>query len=628
MARTMQMLLIKAVLIFGGYVPVASFRNDDGALRTKDGVQDFNNTYREAFESLRGTSQHQASAFHNTGRHATGVPLLEHTGSSFNGEDAKIHHGIVWQRKHGGHSHLSHRLTERGDVSIETNNNVSRRHKRKKLNNEMPATMGTPGVHNNTKPPAVNKRGLHKRNHRRKRGTKENQKKAHKSGRKGAAAFTRPETSVNVLSAPFTMWEPSPKLMTLTSTHFPFDLTRSGEYYTKQDEEEDPWDMTPMTPPYDIDHEEEYFPNPFYPVTSATFGAYAIMVVSTIIFLVGIVGNIAIMCIVCHNYYMRSISNSLLANLAVWDFVMILFCLPLVVFHELTKTWVMGQFTCKVIPYIEVASLGVTTFTLCALCIDRFRAATNVQMYYEMIENCTSTSAKLAVIWIGALLLALPELLIRQLVTEDGGPPDDPVPVERCVVRISTSLPDMLYVLGLTYNSARLWWCFGCYFCLPTLFTIGCSLVTARKIRLAEQACARGNKKQIRLESQMNCTVVALAIVYGACVVPENICNIVSAYMAAGVPENTMELLHLLSQLLLFCRAAVTPVLLLCLCRPFGRAFLDCCCCCCGDACGQARSSATTSDDNEHECTTELELSPFSTIRREMSNYTAVGSHC
>ncbi|KAK7913600.1 hypothetical protein WMY93_013811 [Mugilogobius chulae] len=217
--------------------------------------------------------------------------------------------------------------------------------------------------------------------------------------------------------------------------------------------------------------------------------------------------------------------------------------------------------------------LGVTTFTLCALCIDRFRAATNVQMYYEMIENCTSTTAKLAVIWIGALLLALPELLIRQLV--------------RCIIRISTSLPDMLYVLGLTYEGARLWWCLVATFaCRP------------RKIRRAEQASVRSNKKQIRLESQMNCTVVALAIVYGACVVPENICNIVSAYMAAGVPEHAI---------------------------PLGRAFLDCCCCCC---CNHLPSSATGSDDNEHECTTELELSPFSTIRRELSNYTPAGSNC
>uniref|UniRef100_A0A673B526 G protein-coupled receptor 37a n=1 Tax=Sphaeramia orbicularis TaxID=375764 RepID=A0A673B526_9TELE len=388
-------------------------------------------------------------------------------------------------------------------------------------------------------------------------------------------------------------------------------------------------DSTPFSP-VDTRIRRKQVKNPFYPVTAESYGAYAVMITAAVIFSVGIIGNVSIMCIVCHNYYMRSISNSLLANLALWDFVIIFFCLPLVVFHALTKDWLLGELSCRIIPYLEVASLGVTTFTLCALCIDRFRAATNVQMYYEMIENWASTTAKLAVIWVGALLLALPELLIRQLVTEDGDPPDV-TPCERCVVRISTELPDTLYVLGLTYDGARLWWYFGCYFCLPTLFTICSSLATARKIRRAERACVRGSKKQIQLESQMNCAVVALAILYGFCIIPENICNILSVYMAAGIPRRTLDILHLVSQLLLFCKSAVTPVLLFCLCQPFTRAFLDCCCCCC-DECGPARSPATASD-TENECTTtELELSPFSTIRMEAAStsaaYTAVGTHC
>ncbi|XP_017291091.1 prosaposin receptor GPR37 [Kryptolebias marmoratus] len=367
--------------------------------------------------------------------------------------------------------------------------------------------------------------------------------------------------------------------------------------------------------------------NPFYPPSAES---YAVTLAAAVIFTVGIIGNMSLMCIVCHNYYMRSISNSLLANLALWDFLIVFFCLPLVVFHELTKNWLLGEFSCRIIPYLEVASLGVTTFTLCALCIDRFRAATNVKMYYEMIENWVSTTAKLAVIWVGALLLALPELLIRQLITEDGDPPDV-TPCERCVVRISTELPDTLYILGLTYNGARLWWYFGCYFCLPTLFTICSSLVTARNIRHAELACVRGSKKQIQLESQMNCAVVALAILYGFCIIPENICNIVTMYMAAGVPRKTLDILHLISQLLLFCKSAFTPVLLFCLCQPFTRAFLDCCCCCC-DECGPPHSPATATSDIDNECaTTELELSPFSTIRREPSTsatYSAVGTHC
>lgn len=97
--------------------------------------------------------------------------------------------------------------------------------------------------------------------------------------------------------------------------------------------------------------------NPFFPVTGESYGAYAVMCISIVIFTVGIAGNIAIMCIVCHNYYMRSISNSLLANLALWDFVILFFCLPLVIFHELTKDWLLGEFSCKIIPYIEVNAI-------------------------------------------------------------------------------------------------------------------------------------------------------------------------------------------------------------------------------------------------------------------------------
>ncbi|XP_034444727.1 prosaposin receptor GPR37 [Hippoglossus hippoglossus] len=422
-------------------------------------------------------------------------------------------------------------------------------------------------------------------------------------------------------------WEALPVAMAQEQeAEAPFGLNTS-DYEEEEYSLPDLPDPTPFVP-VNTRTRRKQVRNPFFPVTAETYGAYVVMILAVVIFSVGIIGNVSVMCIVCHNYYMRSISNSLLANLALWDFVIIFFCLPLVVFHELTKNWLLGEFSCRIIPYLEVASLGVTTFTLCALCIDRFRAATNVQMYYEMIENWASTTAKLAVIWVGALLLALPELLIRQLVTEDGDPPDV-TPCERCVVRISTELPDTLYVLGLTYDGARLWWYFGCYFCLPTLFTICSSLLTARKIRHAERACIRGSKKQIQLESQMNCAVVALAILYGFCIIPENICNIISVYMAASVPRRALDILHLVSQLLLFCKSAVTPVLLFFLCQPFTKAFLDCCCCCCVE-CGSPGATATS--DTENECnTTELELSPFSTIRREAStstSYAAVGTHC
>ncbi|KAG7456057.1 hypothetical protein MATL_G00247690 [Megalops atlanticus] len=635
----MQVLILRAIFFLAFNLTVLSHRYDD---KVRTNLVPDNYNYNARHKIVPQTISESGRRWHRAyGRvvadidhrraHATGVSSWDAIKSlvyNINATSFKMKMLAGGKKKHFGYKYdVPPNGNETGtESSAATKRRESRRRKKEKLNSEMPAAMETLGDgYSSSKPPSVSKQGEHKKNHRRKRGTIDGQNKTVKSGRKQPGK--RNHSPSHLESSPDAspaMWEPMPRPLALNqSTDFPFDITRNYELLTFPYDDLD--ETTPLIP-LNTQGKKSGVRNPFYPLSSDAYGAYAIMCVSVIIFTVGIIGNIAIMCIVCHNYYMRSISNSLLANLALWDFVIIFFCLPLVIYHELTKTWLLGEFSCKIVPYIEVASLGVTTFTLCALCIDRFRAATNVQMYYEMIENCASTTAKLAVIWIGALLLALPELIIRQLATEEGESPDV-TPCERCVVRISTELPDTIYVLGLTYDGARLWWYFGCYFCLPTLFTIGSSLVTARKIRRAEKACVRGNKKQIQLESQMNCTVVALAIMYGFCVIPENICNIVSAYMAAGVPRRTMDVLQLVSQVLLFCKSAGMPVLLFCLCKPFSRAFLDCCCCCC-DECGPGKSSAATSDDNDHECTTELELSPFSTIRREMSAYTAVGTHC
>lgn len=94
--------------------------------------------------------------------------------------------------------------------------------------------------------------------------------------------------------------------------------------------------------------------NPLFPVTTSSYSAYGILFLALVVFAVGIVGNLAVMCIVWHNYFMRSAWNYILASLAFWDFLVLCFCLPVVVFNELTHKRLLGDFSCRVIPYVEV----------------------------------------------------------------------------------------------------------------------------------------------------------------------------------------------------------------------------------------------------------------------------------
>lgn len=351
--------------------------------------------------------------------------------------------------------------------------------------------------------------------------------------------------------------------------------------------------------------------NPLYPVTENSYSAYAVMFLSLIVFAVGIIGNLSVMCIVWHNYYMKSAWNSILASLAFWDFLILFFCLPVVIFNEITKKRLLGDISCRIVPFMEVSSLGVTTFSLCALGIDRFHAATSPQASARPIEQCQSIIAKLAVIWVGSMTLSVPEVLLWQLAQDTS--PVSGVVTEYCTMKPSSNLPESVYSLVLTYQNARMWWYFGCYFCLPILFTVSCQLVT-RRIRGTEKKAECRGTKHSQCESHLNCTIIGLTIIYGLCTTPENVCNIVVAYMSPDMSKQTLDLLNLINQFFLFFKCSVTPVLLLCLCRPLGQAFMDCCCCCC-EGCGPDAASSEGSADSKLK--TEMSSSIFFDKPRE-----------
>ncbi|ELK19067.1 Endothelin B receptor-like protein 2 [Pteropus alecto] len=271
----------------------------------------------------------------------------------------------------------------------------------------------------------------------------------------------------------------------------------------------------------------------------------------------------------------------------------------------------------------QVSSLGVTTFSLCALGIDRFHAATSTRPRAQPVERCQSILAKLAVIWVGSLALAVPELLLWQLARE---PASSAGPADLCVMKPSASLPESLYSLVLTYQNARMWWFFGCYFCLPVLFTVTCQLVTwrVRGPPGRKPECRAGTHEQC--ESQLSSTVVGLTVVYALCTLPENVCNVVLAYLSAELTRQTLDLLGLVTQFSTFFKGAATPVLLLCVCRPLGQAFLDCCCCCC-DECGQASgASATAASDGKLK--TEMSSSIYFHKPRESPPLLPLGTPC
>ncbi|XP_077385124.1 G-protein coupled receptor 37-like 1 [Festucalex cinctus] len=386
---------------------------------------------------------------------------------------------------------------------------------------------------------------------------------------------------------------------------------------------------------------------PLFPAGDGSYRAYALLLLALVLFSVGIVGNLALMCAVWHNAYLQSAWNGILAGLALLDFLVLFFCLPVVVFHELTFRRLLGGASCRLVPYLEVTSLGVATFSICALSIDRFRAATGpAPGPAPGPEPCRSILSKMAVIWLGSLALAAPELpLWRLRRRQTAGPPrgSSPAP-DACVREPPAELPDGVYALVLTYREARAWWMFGCYVCLPLLFALACHLVTERvsaqqpvkaaSRRSSASSCVSSSPtkkkhrhhrhhRHHRRQHRPAATVTWLTGVYVACNIPASACGIALAYAPAAAAEPAAELA---GHFFLFARCAATPVLLLCSCRSLARAFLDCCCCCCDECLPDATSSLSSTLSSSSTAATSALSSPSPTSLTPSSR--AVGTPC
>lgn len=73
------------------------------------------------------------------------------------------------------------------------------------------------------------------------------------------------------------------------------------------------------------------------------------------VFVIGLVGNALVCIAVYRNHTMRTVTNYFIVNLAVADFMVILFCLPATVLWDVTETWFLGDVLCKILLYFQVS---------------------------------------------------------------------------------------------------------------------------------------------------------------------------------------------------------------------------------------------------------------------------------
>ncbi|XP_030578072.1 leukotriene B4 receptor 1-like [Archocentrus centrarchus] len=135
-------------------------------------------------------------------------------------------------------------------------------------------------------------------------------------------------------------------------------------------------------------------------------------VVLSICFLLGFPGNIAVIILKPNWENMSSLSQSLMLSLAVSD-LLCLVTLPLWI-YSFVNGWIFGLVSCKLITYFVYCSVYASLLTVTALSVQRYLQVVHLQRCLHQVK----ARMLLVPLWLVAMILSIPELVVRQLVED------------------------------------------------------------------------------------------------------------------------------------------------------------------------------------------------------------------
>ncbi|XP_046330566.1 QRFP-like peptide receptor [Haliotis cracherodii] len=150
--------------------------------------------------------------------------------------------------------------------------------------------------------------------------------------------------------------------------------------------------------------------------TRMTYRTVILLSLYAPIFLVGLVGNILIICTVASDKNVRKAKNYYLLNLAAADLMVTLFCMPMAITTIIYRLWIYGEFLCKAIVFVQGIAVANSIFTLTAMSIDRY-----ISIQHPVTAHRVTSPGQaliiILVIWIVSGIFMGPLLYIRKIDT-------------------------------------------------------------------------------------------------------------------------------------------------------------------------------------------------------------------
>eukprot|EP00095_Tigriopus_kingsejongensis_P009677 maker-scaffold84_size396325-snap-gene-0.19 protein:Tk09677 transcript:maker-scaffold84_size396325-snap-gene-0.19-mRNA-1 annotation:"tachykinin-like peptides receptor 99d-like" len=128
-----------------------------------------------------------------------------------------------------------------------------------------------------------------------------------------------------------------------------------------------------------------------------------------LISLTAFLGNILVLWIIATGRRMNTVINLYIANLALADVVIALFCIPFQFQAALLQRWDLPDLMCKLCPFLQHLSINASIFTLVIIALDRYRG-----IIFPLKGGYSKMRAKglIACVWIISTFQSVPNLVV------------------------------------------------------------------------------------------------------------------------------------------------------------------------------------------------------------------------
>ncbi|XP_041861203.1 histamine H3 receptor-like [Melanotaenia boesemani] len=153
--------------------------------------------------------------------------------------------------------------------------------------------------------------------------------------------------------------------------------------------------------------------------TGTVFPGYLVVILSVLmvtLVIVVVAGNALVIMAFVVDKTLRTQSNYFFLNLAISDFLVGAFCIPLYIPYNLTGRWMLGKGLCKVWLVMDYLLCTASVFNIVLISYDRFLSVTRAVKYRAQRNMTRQAVLKMLAVWVLAFLLYGPAIIFWETI--------------------------------------------------------------------------------------------------------------------------------------------------------------------------------------------------------------------